>query len=312
MTSWSTDAINERERFSYWREVVCQSVFNISPERAAQRFSARINARSSGQFRFATCESTGYEILRTARDINRAPADHFMICLQLQGQTFMRQGDRSFGFARNDMCISDGRRPFSAECRGSGLRAMAVVPHAMIHRRAPWLRDQSLTRFDPDSPFFDLARRHLVHLMSDDLSEIETSLLTDNLCNLLALISAPEVPVGRLQPELQLEAMLAFARQNLHRCELSPHDVAAHLGISVRTLHLRFKALEKTFGRWVLESRLAACSKALRDPHQKLRGISEIAYSCGFNDLSHFNKAFRAYFGMTPGEWRSGLLSKMQ
>jgi AraC family transcriptional activator of tynA and feaB len=32
--------------------------------------------------------------------------------------------------------------------------------------------------------------------------------------------------------------------------------------------------------------------------------ISEIAYAWGFNDLSHFNRAFRARFGMTPREWR--------
>ena len=33
--------------------------------------------------------------------------------------------------------------------------------------------------------------------------------------------------------------------------------------------------------------------------------ISEIAYRWGFNDLSHFNKAFRERFGRTPGEWRN-------
>jgi AraC-like DNA-binding protein len=27
-------------------------------------------------------------------------------------------------------------------------------------------------------------------------------------------------------------------------------------------------------------------------------------YRWGFNDLSYFNRAFRAQFGMTPGDWR--------
>jgi AraC-like DNA-binding protein len=49
---------------------------------------------------------------------------------------------------------------------------------------------------------------------------------------------------------------------------------------------------------------LDACSKALRDPLQQTRSISEIAYSSGFNDLSHFNKTFRARFGMPPSQWR--------
>jgi len=81
--------------------------------------------------------------------------------------------------------------------------------------------------------------------------------------------------------------------------------VAARFGISVRTLHLRFERLGETFGRWLLDNRLDACGKALRDPHQRAAAISEIAYRWGFNDLSHFNKAFRAQFDMTPGEWRN-------
>ncbi|MGA8747914.1 MAG: helix-turn-helix transcriptional regulator, partial [Pseudolabrys sp.] len=88
----------------------------------------------------------------------------------------------------------------------------------------------------------------------------------------------------------------------------SPHFVAEHFDISVRTLHLRFEKTEQTFGRWVLEARLDACSKALRDPLQRTHSISEIAYNCGFNDLSHFNKMFRARFNMTPSQWRHELV----
>jgi AraC family transcriptional activator of tynA and feaB len=43
---------------------------------------------------------------------------------------------------------------------------------------------------------------------------------------------------------------------------------------------------------------------ALRDVRQRPRHISEIAYAWGFNDLSHFNRAFRQRFDMTPSEWR--------
>ncbi len=109
-----------------------------------------------------------------------------------------------------------------------------------------------------------------------------------------------------MQGELQMEALLAFCRRNLGNAELSPQQAADHLGISVRTLHARFRHTGRSFGRWVLESRLEGCSVALRDPWQRTFNISEIAYRWGFNDLSYFNKAFRAQFGMTPGEWRQG------
>ena len=306
MASWSTDTIEERERFSFWREAVCQSLFNLSPEASPGLFSGHMTARSSGQLRFVLSESTRYQFVRTKRDIASAPSDHYSIYLQLRGQTVISQGDESFLFQPNDIAISDGREPFSvALCDDRGRRAMAVVPRAIVDRRAPWLRQSPLHKLASSLPFADLARSHLVRLSSNDLSESATSLLTDNLCNLLALASAPDVTLDRMQPELQIEALLAFCRQNLHDAALSPHLVAARFGISVRTLHLRFEKLGQSFGRWLLENRLDACGRALRDPHQRSISISEIAYRWGFNDLSHFNKAFRARFGMAPSEMRA-------
>ena len=107
-----------------------------------------------------------------------------------------------------------------------------------------------------------------------------------------------------MPPELQLKALLDFCRRNLHNPALAPDMAAAQFGISTRTLHLRFEKMELTFGRWLLEARLDACSEALRDPSHAARSISEIAYGRGFNDLSHFNKAFRARFGVSPSQWR--------
>lgn len=304
MVSWSTDAINERERFAYWREMICTTLFSISPEAPSEGFSARIKVREAGLLRFATCESTSYEIIRTGRDVERSPSDHYTIYLQMRGQTDIHQGGESVSFHRGDIVLSDCRHPFRAMLSNDGCRAIAVVPRAMVNSRAPWMRRRPLHKLS-DARFLDLARRHMIRLVSgDDLGVTETNLLTENLCNLLALASTSDVPLNRVQAEVQLEALLGFCQKNLHIPKLSPRFVAEHFGISVRTLHLRFAKLGQTFGSWLLETRLDACNKALRDPLQQTRSISEIAYGCGFNDLTHFNKTFRGRFGMPPGQWR--------
>ena len=290
---WSTDATHARERYSYWRDAVCRAVFNISIEATPEHFSARITSHSSGPLRFATSESSGYQIVRTRRDIDTAPADHYSVFTQVHGVSAITQGGESFPYNPKDICISDGRRPFVADMPGRGCRAFAVIPREMIERRAPWLRHKPLRKLDAASPFIDLAQRHILELTSaeNSMSESATSLLTENLCNLLALGSATDIQTNRLQPELQIEAMLAFCRQNLHDSELTPQSVADHLSVSIRTLHLRFKQIGQTFGRWLLDNRLDACRTALRDENQRALNISQIAYRWGFNDLSHFNKS---------------------
>jgi len=138
------------------------------------------------------------------------------------------------------------------------------------------------------------------------MGETETQLLTDSLCNLVALAAADDLPSNRLEPELQLEALFAFCRQHLHDADLSAQRAADHIGISVRTLHSRFRQSGRSFGRWLLEQRLQGCSVALRDPRQRPLNISQIAYAWGFNDLSYFNRAFRRRFDRTPRGWREG------
>lgn len=94
--------------------------------------------------------------------------------------------------------------------------------------------------------------------------------------------------------------MIAYLRANLANPALSPKLLADRMGVSVRTVHNRFEDAGLTFGRWVSEQRLLACHKVLSDPVFDAQSVSEIAFAWGFNDLSHFNKVFRARFGTTP------------
>jgi len=304
---WSTASVAAREKVSYWRETVCSAVFGISVETMPEQFSARITARNAGPLRFAVSESTGYRIARSQHDIDATPSDHYSIYLQLSGQTVSSMNDETYTFNATDIGIYDGRQPFRA--MHSGRRAIAVMPRAMLERRAPWLTRRPHRKLAADSPFAELARQHLMTLAASNacLSEAAISMLSENLCNLVALAGADGAEPDRLQPELQLTAILAFCRQHLHEADLSPQQAADRLGISVRTLHWRFKHTGQTFGRWVREHRLDGCAGALRDPKQRALNISDIAYNWGFNDLSHFNKAFRARFNMTPREWRHEL-----
>ena len=303
--TWSTEMVKERERFSYWREAVTSKVYGISIDAASESFSAWITGRASGPFRFAMSESTGYAIARSRREIENGPSDLCSIYLQLSGQTVSERGGETAIFTPNDIGIFDGRQSFRAW--KSGCRAIAVLPRAMIDQRAPWLQRQPCRRLSAGSPFADLIRSYVLKLNAADstLNDAAISVLADNLCNVIALATAEAGETGRLPADVQIEAMLLFCRQNLHKSELSPQLVADRLGISLRTLHSRFQQIGQSFGRWVLENRLEACSAALRDRNQRDMKISEIAYRWGFNDLSYFNKAFRARYDRKPREWRS-------
>ena len=58
----------------------------------------------------------------------------------------------------------------------------------------------------------------------------------------------------------------------------------------------RYAALDLAFIK--LEGRLRKAAELLAQRGE--RRISDIAFECGFNDLSYFNRCFRRRFGLTP------------
>lgn len=309
MANWTTDTIKPNDRFSFWREVVCQTILNVSTEARPESFWARITGRNFGALRFAAFDSSGHEIVRSKEHLASAPADNYLISLQRRGSCQIAQNNDAFPLDPGEIAIVDGQKPFRVVFPQPVSRILAVIPKKVLDTRAPWLRRMPHLKISAHSPFAELTRHHLVQLANSghDLADNEVNVLTDNLCNLLALSFARDTPAATWRPELQLAALFAFCRRNLGNPDLSPHMVAAQFGISIRTLHLRFERAGQTFGRWVLDKRLEACRLALRDPNQHALSISEIVYRWGFNDLSHFNKVFRARFDQTPREWRNRL-----
>jgi len=65
-----------------------------------------------------------------------------------------------------------------------------------------------------------------------------------------------------------------------------------------------FAANHETIMRRVFEERLRQAARLLTAPEAAHRSVTDIAFACGFNDVSHFGRMFAARMGMTPSGWR--------
>jgi AraC family transcriptional activator of tynA and feaB len=98
----------------------------------------------------------------------------------------------------------------------------------------------------------------------------------------------------------------AYVEEHLTDPDLCAESIAAALGISRSYLFMVMNAADTTLGRFVLEQRLQRASQMLGDPGVQCRTISEIAFSLGFQDLSHFSRRFTGRFGRSPRAYRAG------
>jgi AraC-like DNA-binding protein len=90
--------------------------------------------------------------------------------------------------------------------------------------------------------------------------------------------------------------------------EMRLAEVAARQGISPQYARALFNAEGTTFTDFVVKARLARVRNALSSQRHSNLTVSAIAFSCGFGDLSYFNRVFRRAYGMTPSEARAGAL----
>lgn len=103
-------------------------------------------------------------------------------------------------------------------------------------------------------------------------------------------------------------AILDEIETHLPDPKLTPAAVAGRLGITSRYLRKLLEQTGKSFSAHLLAKRLERAAALLRDPRQRDARIATIAYACGFNDLSYFNRVFRRRYGVTPSDMRASAL----
>ncbi len=85
--------------------------------------------------------------------------------------------------------------------------------------------------------------------------------------------------------------------------ELSATDLARRLGTNLNYLSRALnEGLGQNFAEFINRQRVAAACELLRGPGD----ILAIALAVGFGSKASFNRAFKAYAGMTPSAFRSG------
>ena len=101
-----------------------------------------------------------------------------------------------------------------------------------------------------------------------------------------------------------LQKAIQIIESNLSAPSFDIIDFAQELGLSRTSLFNKIKSLTgMTPNNFMIDIKLKhAASSLLKNGSDN---VSNIAYACGFNTLSHFNKLFKKTYGMTPSEYRA-------
>lgn len=113
-----------------------------------------------------------------------------------------------------------------------------------------------------------------------------------------------EKTLGMLQPLTWERRVRNAVEARLPQGVPSAEDIAHGLNLSLRSLQRHLADEGCRYDSLLDECRQNLALSYLRDPHSSL---SEIGYRLGFADASSFNRAFKRWTGLSPGQFRSGM-----
>lgn len=273
-------------------------------------FEGTIDARRVGGLDCARLTQTPGESAKSRREVERSKQSDYLLILQLSSQSALEQDGRAAIMAPGDITIIDSARPSRFIFNRKNVHLSLHVPREMLDRTGlDWSKRVATTLPRSSAAVVGtLLCSSFEHACGDDPDQEEAIRQA-----LIGLIVAGwrgnHIDAGALYATSQAPELLRTIQHHvighLQSETLTPRSIAREHRISERQLHRIFQNGGLSVCRWIRQARLDRCAADLRDPSQRDRSITEIAFHWGFNDAAHFSRLFRAEFGQTASEYRA-------
>jgi AraC family transcriptional activator of tynA and feaB len=270
----------------------------------------RIEIFDVGSVRLARIRANPLCVEQTSTLASADELDRYRVLVQVAGRSVLAQAGREIPVSAGDCVLYRGALPFSLRNLERCEQRVVIVPRAQLWGRSREIEALTVRRFGEQSA----SSRHLAHMLDhafDTVAQfgeeaaIELAGAAVHLSRLI-LIESGAGRVRRARADIVRDRVRAYVDQNLRDPDLSVEGIAAALNCSTRYLHKVFAEEDQTVGEYILRLRLERCHGELSRTHARCGPIADIAYSWGFRSLSHFGRAFRQRYGLTPGEQRAG------
>jgi AraC-like DNA-binding protein len=284
---------------------------SFAPER---RFFAHAELVRAGTLLVDHCRSTLIRGVHSARQVAADGNDDFFVAVNIGRRSMVqRQLGRQVEHAPGSLLLLSNGEPREVTSKAGTNWLTVYIPRQMLLDRVRRGEDLVARRIEADPLIVQYLVRYLRHVIAagDTIGHPAIAghvgaTLLDLIVTALesgrdgALLHRPGMRGAHLQEALSL------IESSYDNPAFSAPRLAAKLGLTQRYIQDLLHETGRTFSERVMELRLQKARGMLCDPHHDRLKISDIAFACGFGEVSYFNRCFRRRFGSTPGEFRGG------
>ena len=307
----STADVAEAESLDFWQDIVCNTFFVADCEALAEGpFHGSIATAGTPQMAVSRLRSRAQHVVRDAGHVRRTAHEVFLVNLQISGTGAFEQDGRQVVLQPGDFTCSDSTRPCAMHYTGDFEQLVFALPRQVLTGTVGGTDRLTARGIEAETPIGSIISPFLRQMGTQipnlqpttaaRLADIGIALVMAALGEMTGGDHAP----GRWSRLALRERANQIIDAHASDPELNPSVVAAMLGISVRYLQDIFRDGGTTPSDWIWARRLEKSRRDLCAPSFAAASISQIAFACGFSDLAHFSRRFKAAYGLSPREFR--------
>jgi len=310
----STRDVAAHQALDYWQDIVTNTFVRAECTAPDDRiFHGTIETAFAPGLALSRLTSGAQRVERRAAHVRQTSDEMFLLNLQVTGTGIFSQDGRDVALRPGDIVFTDSTRPCGMAYDDDFEQLVLHVPHiavAGLFGRTDRLTATAIPGASAMgsllAPFLRGMGTQLGHMPATTAERVAEAGLHLMMTALGELAGAPpnQAPAGRAAlRQRACQWIDARARDP----QTSPALVAAALGISVRYLQELFRDQVLAPSERIWRRRLELARLDLTDPRQAALSIGQISFNCGFSDVAHFSRRFKAEHGLSPREFRSAM-----
>lgn len=277
----------------------------------SRKFHGEVSVLQLGRIQLGSAKTIAdgaVNVVRAEAKIRQDADDRIMILIN-RGETPMsvRQFDRKIELKRDEMTVLTMDMPSECSTPQSGHSHVVLLPREILQQPGRMLELFSATRLKTHRTVQILLSQNIQQLLcaEEDLDQSLEIASGEYIVHLVSTILQPQGSQST-KPQTRPGTRIADIRKQIARSyrapDLNPEAIGERLGMSARSIQHALSQHGSTFSEELMAMRLEAAFGMLRSGATD--AIADIAFKCGFSDLSTFYRAFRTRYGKTPNSAR--------
>lgn len=287
----------------------------FAPGEGPATASLMLDGYAGEKLRLATFDHAPHTL--SSDQIATGYREGMLVSRHVHGDADIEQHGRRARIAAGDFCLVDLSRPFRIDIHAATVQTI-YLSATLLRDCTARLADASALSLPGDFPGTAYLRAVFDQIFThtDSLTEAVADRLADAMPHMLATalteLAETDTPSPTRLRQHHQQQVRRYAREHLSDPALCAEMIARGVGLSTSYVFELFANEPTTLMRWVRQERLARCQRELAAPQLRHRSIGQLAYAWGFGDLTHFSRAFRDQYGVSPRSYRQSIIGSLK